>query len=454
MVDVFLCHAPADREIATQIASRLERGSEATVWLDPCGREAPQTITAAWDGGLSSTAILLLLSPNSIPQALPIQEWQPLLKHLEGNAAPDVGAILLDSCRFPKLLERKRFYRWSDGANDVLRRIERWIVGLHRDDQPSFVPAPLPWFRGRQQELADLWSALVDESGFVVLLNDKPLSGKSALAQEFARLASGHYRDILWHTFGDLQGFFPEHRQLLVLDDLTDNVPEAACLQGRASILITTRRRDLDFPPHARVIEIESAHSPVLQQPSDPREIRLLEGICVCRPQSVPLELAGRIAGFDSKQTRDLADRLAACRVIDLLEATGTYCRLVDGIEAANSLRQRHAQMLYKAFCDWRKQPETCRIFLGELEAGFEMAILTDWNLATRLAAHAFAFLRSEERLPEAVRLYSRLRDAARERDDAETVRNCSEELSWISDDLGAARSLYISPDQLTFEFA
>ena len=455
MVDVFLCHAPADSAIAAQIAARLERGAEASVWLDPCGRDAPQTLPAAWDGGSSSTAILLLLSPDSLPQSLPIRDWQPLLKHLEGNAAPDVGAVLLDSCPFPKLLERKRFFRWSDSPNDVLRRIERWIVGLHRDDQPSAVPAPLPWFRGRERELAALWSALVDESGMVVLLNPQPRSGKSALAQEFARLASGHFRDIVWHGSGDLRTFLPRHRQLLVLDALGNEPPAVACEQGRASVLITSRRRDLNFPPHARIIEIDCVDSGGhVEWPSEPSEIKLLEAMSVCRPQSVPLQLAARVAGLNDPDARSIADRLAERRLIDPVEATSTYFRLIHGKEPTDALRLRHSQILHKAFSDWRKQPEPCSLFLGELEPGFEFAAVSDWNLAIRLAAHAFAFLRAVERLPEAVRLYSRLRDAARERNDEETVQNCCDELAWISDGQGATRSIYVSADQLRFEFA
>ena len=410
---------------------------------------------AAWDGGSSSAAILLLLSPSSLPQSYPIGDWQPLLKHLEGNAAPDVGVVLLDSCPFPKLLERKRFFRWSDGPNDILRRIERWIIGLHRDDQPSCVPAPLPWFGGREKELASLWAALVDESGMVVLSNPQPRSGKSALAQEFARLASGHFRDIVWHGSGDLRTFLPRHRQLLVLDDLSGDVPAVACEQGRASVLITSRRRDLNFPPHARIIEIEYVDSGrEVEWPSDPSEMKLLEAMSICRPQSVPLQLASRIAGLNEADARSIADRLATRRLIDPVESTGTYFRLIHGTEPTDALRLRHSQMLHKAFSDWRKQPDPCKIFLGELDAGFEFAAVSDWTLAIRLAAHAFAFLRAEERLPEAVRLYSRLRDAARERNDEETLQNCNDELAWISDGQGATRSIYVSADQLRFEFA
>ena len=68
MLDVFICHSAADRGVAAMIAARLERGAEAIVWLDECGGHSGQTIAATWEAGLSSAAILLLLSPEAVPQ--------------------------------------------------------------------------------------------------------------------------------------------------------------------------------------------------------------------------------------------------------------------------------------------------------------------------------------------------------------------------------------------------
>jgi len=165
MLDVFLAHAPADREIAATIKARLARGAEANVWLDPCGRDTSQPMTAAWEDGLSSTAILLLLSPETIPQRMPREAWELLLDHVKGNAEPPVGAILLAACPYPPLLERRHFFRWSDPATATLRQVERWIIGLHKDKQPSFLPAPLPWFQARDQDFDALWTGLVDKPG-------------------------------------------------------------------------------------------------------------------------------------------------------------------------------------------------------------------------------------------------------------------------------------------------
>src|SRR5689334_20312772 len=196
MLDIFLCHAPADREIAQTIAARLRFGAEAQVWLDEC----TNTLPSAWEAGGASAAIVLLLSPDAVPPRFKRDDWQSLLSHFETSAEPPVASILVQECPYPKLIERKNFFRWHDNP---IRAIERWAVALHDTPPGAFVPAPLPWFEGRTQELDFLWRALVDQAGSLALVNPEPSTGKSALAQTFARAAAGHFREVLWIACGD-----------------------------------------------------------------------------------------------------------------------------------------------------------------------------------------------------------------------------------------------------------
>src|SRR5258708_22824563 len=96
------------------IAARLERGAEAKVWLDECGSHSGPTIAATWEAGLSSAAIMLLLSPEAVPQRRGRADWELVLKHLERKAEPPMGAVLLRDCLFPGLLARTRFFRLTD----------------------------------------------------------------------------------------------------------------------------------------------------------------------------------------------------------------------------------------------------------------------------------------------------------------------------------------------------
>ena len=50
--------------------------------------------------------------------------------------------------------------------------------------------------------LSRLWEALVDQPGTVVVANPVQGSGKTCLAQEFARQAAGQFRDVLLPPVG------------------------------------------------------------------------------------------------------------------------------------------------------------------------------------------------------------------------------------------------------------
>jgi hypothetical protein len=87
------------------------------------------------------------------------------------------------------------------------------------------------------------------------------------------------------------------------------------------------------------------------------------------------------------------------------------------------------------------------------MEVAFQRALVSDWDLAVRLAERAFGFLSGQERLHEAVELYSELRDTARERQDLRVAENCSAELAWIQDDSGDIRRRAVSGAQLPLDF-
>jgi hypothetical protein len=475
VIDVFLCHAASDGEVAASIAERLER-AEARVWRAEC-----DSIPEVWDSGLSAAAILLLLSPSAVPQRLNRDEWEPLLAHIAGNSTPPVGSILIRECAYPRLLGRKDFHHWNDQPLQVLRAIESWVLSLNpQSESHSFVAARLPWFEGRQSELDLLWTSLVDKAGAVVLSNASPGSGKTSLAQEFARVAGGQFRDVLWIDCGGrsrlsiagelaaqigaslhspveeaiagLERAIGNHRLLVVLDDMTGDIPIDLAPKGRASLLITTRMSDL---PHSFALGAIQPAPP--ENTIDAAGLRLWDAISVCRPQGFPLEFAARVADIAESDARAAAARLSAQRWIDPQDAAGLRFRLGAGrsaVRASEASRLQHAEVLTQTYGAWRSNPASCRALLAELERAFQWALLSNWNVAVGLADRAFGFLSAEGRLLEAIHLYSELRDAARECRDSRVVENCSAELSWLIDEGGGIRRRAVSGGQLVLDFS
>ena len=175
MSEVFFCVDPGEREVAAALKSRLERaGFEVAV--DDSGQ---QSVAAKWEGGLSSAAILLFLSPQSLPPRPGRADWGALLDHMASGATPPVASLLVQDCQFPRLLERKNFFRWQGEEIESLRALERWVLRLEPTREESFVPARLPWFEGREREIETLWETLVDSAGAVAVVNPDPGSGKN-----------------------------------------------------------------------------------------------------------------------------------------------------------------------------------------------------------------------------------------------------------------------------------
>ncbi len=468
MLDVFLCCSRADRNLAAALAARLERMAEARVWLEECNPAAGETVASAWEAGLSSAAILLLLSPEAVPRERTRTAWQSVLDHLERRGSPPLASLLLRDCDYARLLERRRFFRWSDGETAVLRALTSWLVTLHPAAEPTFVPARLPRFLGRNEELERLWTRLVDGSGSVVLTGGAG-SGKTSLAQEFARAAAASFRDVLWvdcggrspaFLAGDLESQLGiraaalDHRVLLVLDDVAGPPPVVAPPEGPASILITTRSLG-----SLGAIPIERAGAIPDRPPADAACERLWRAMGACRRNGLPLELAAGMAGLASHAAHAACELLVAEAYVDPLDGAGTRFRLSGLSQAAAlavpdsaALRRAHASALHTAFSVATPQSAR-RALIAELEHAIDWALLHDWDLARALARRSFQFLKANGRLREAARVYELLRQAARDHADAELAQECSWELSWIQDEPGQIRRVAIDGRQLSLDF-
>ena len=487
MLDVFVCCSPADREVALAIAGRLERGAEARVVLD---ENADRTVAARWDEGQACSAILLILSPDSVPARLNRAEWEAMLEHATGYSDPPLACLVVRDCAYPRLLERKNFFRWEQEPKRVLRAIERWIVSLHTlPEQPAFVPARLPWFESRQPEWDLLWETLVDDARTAILFNSESASGKTCLAQEFARQADAHFRDVVWIACGDrgqdsilgdlarqlgaplrgpaeeasasLAQVAAQHRLLVVFDDVVGSPPLPPLDGGFASTLITTRSAGLTLPTQAVAIAKETITPQALQLPASRVDLALWQAMAVCRPQGFPLELAASIAGIGIDEARTACRRLIDGRLVDAFDHAGKHMRLgAHSLAAACSTadlepqRRRHAKELQTLFSGWAKEPGHCNGYVAEMESALRWALDADWATAVELGRSAFAFLRHQDRTAEGCHVLEQLREAADLRQDSDISEYCSWELSWMSNSpYGGTRAGTIAGEQLALDF-
>ncbi|QOY91604.1 TIR domain-containing protein [Paludibaculum fermentans] len=462
MLNLFLCCAPGDRAIAQTLARRLEGGAECRITLEELGPAVGSTVAEAWDGGVGNDAILLLLSKEAVPERASRSDWAALLAHVESNEDPPVACVIVEDCPHPAILERRRFFRWSEDPLEMLRALERWVVSLHpRDAATPFSLAPLPGFSGQDEELEKLRHALVDCRGTTVIGGKAAGSGKTWLAHEFARRHGAHFRDVLWINCGDRPSSMiageiawqlgiaaegtPEsllatvgvtvrsHRVLVVLDDVRGPAPFDAPPEGLGSLLITTRISgpclvDLKARKDAK-------RAPLMEEEAE----RLWRAISLCRGDGFSLELAGRVAGLPGPVALESAGWLVKQGLLDSLDSGGTVFRLAGGVslQPEEALRWRHAEALNEFFLDWRDQPLLVRKMIAELEAALNWAVLQDWAVAVQLTRRAFLFLSSERRRMESALLMNRLLGIARERRDQQVVKDCEWELSWFQDGRG-----------------
>ena len=422
-----LCYAEADRAPAESIAARFERTAEVRVWLET----ARTPVNEMWDRGLGSAGIVLLLSPHSVAEPFVLGEWKDLIDH----TSPPVVCVELAECRYPPLLKRRRWFRWSDP--NALRELHRWAIGLHAvPDPPPFAPAAVPGIDAPQY----LWETLVDQPGCLEV-------DQTDVAQQFAHAAAPFFRDVVWiacarrsppciageicaQLSASLDGPEDEalqravgkarkHRLLLVLDGLEPEfvvpVPE-----GSGSVLVT-RRSDL---PRAA---------------EEPADAALFEAMSACVPGAFPLELPASMIGLRMDKAVAAADRLATTGLVARLDRSGSRHRLRARAHPrkVEGLRGKHAAELCRAFTRRSTNHATALRYLSEVEIAIRWAVMRDWGLATQLTYSAGSFLRDLKRDAESAFLYDILLWAAKEQGDDAVISTCESELLWIRGGMG-----------------
>jgi hypothetical protein len=448
-IDVFLCHAPVDRELAQRIATRLERTTEARVILDECNAAEADTVANRWDAGLSSTAILLLLSAASVPARLSREDWDELLKHVQAGGSPHVYPIIVSPCKYPSLLTRSGVY---DCDNDALRQIGARLIALHPPPAGRpFMPADLT---GVTADLAPLWASLVDESGVVHV-------GDSRAAQAFARAARSHFRDVFWLScvdrsresiVGDLGAqlgismecsakaaaekvgaALDNHRVLVILDGLSTGLPFPRSVDARSSVIVCDGPRLPDISP-----------------PDDPLAARLWNAACACAANDFPIPLAGRIAGLSREDGRIASAALTSSRHVEPIDDARRRYRRASG---RTTMQREHASAIAEMLSETRRDPEQSRLIVAELPRALDWALTNSWQTAVTLGKRGCTLLKAMSRWPEAATVCHGLMASAMERGDSATYDEFAWELSWLDETPQPVVRAFNSANQLAFDY-
>jgi hypothetical protein len=472
MIDILLCHSETASDIAGRIASRLETGAEAKVWMEEISPSF--TLFEAWDGGLTSTGILVVLSPDAVPSKINRQDWEAILAHIAQNRKPEMAFVLSAECAYPRLLERRNFFRWDADALNVLRAIERWAIALHIEERSREEIAVLPWFAAREQEMQWLYSHLVDNSGATVTLAGEPAAGKTALAQEFARSAARHFRDVVWVGCGESSDAFivgdissqlgcarpdavpellHEHRVLAVFDDVRRPIPVGTPARGRASVLATTR--DVSIATGA-ILEVHPAAVIHVESPADQTQRSLWHAMAVCNCCGFPEHLPVAIAGLQPQDACVAIQRLIEAGLVDRPDHQKLRLHDVSRLAALKTadlaqLRSRHAHIVYDSFC---LQLPSCDALIVETSLAIAYACRQDWQMAIEISLRVSEFLRGRGRNQEAAETLRHVLSEARLRSDDHAIQAFEWEISWLQDGSDRVRTPIRAPQQLPLIFS
>lgn len=463
MLRIQVIYDAAREAAAEELCSRLERGAECNVRLQEA---PPHGLIECWDEGLDSQAIIVLLSSGLVPPQATREAWEPVLEHVEKRQQPEVAFVELEACAYPKLLERQRLLRWDGESVETPRALIRWVVGLREGESHGFEIAKQPYFTGRQTELGQMMQMLVDGSGALALHGPNGI-GKTALAQEFARLAAPSFRDVIWLECGQrparalagelghllklrlegdmdsvwrhLGSCLEEWRLLLVMDGWRGEMPFTVSRHGRGSLLITS----CDDIPGIRQLSLSGDPYP-FEAPSDP----LTRIAATCAREGFPLELAARVAGLPEPAARARFEEMAKSGLLTALDAARSRYRLGRLATPADPEWRLVAGTLDAVLLDWRG--EECAAFVSQLERVITPAFEARYELARSVTRRACLYFKEHNRRLEAAEYYSRLRDEAiRHGDDDQRV-ECDHELSWLLGSGGTVRQPFEATDQMS----
>jgi hypothetical protein len=424
MKSVFVCHAPEDLLAALDLCKFLEMGvcCEVQAGALPAG----ETVATWYDHG-GADAVVLMLSPRSVPPQWSVEEWQNVLDELHANR---LASVVVAPCRKPLRLERRNYF---DAGNR--RGVKQWLLNLFYSsgERVPLLPSPHPSYLRDEAEMNVLRCAVGDRPGCARLTG----SGATLAAIDFAHHFASDFERVVWSHCGDgtpegaasdlalrlglrldgplaadieaLEAYLSPRRYLVVLDS-----PPAGLLlhTGKSSLVIAGGSPGTYHYEHSFVLgQSEPPQSPAYDTLS-----RL--------PAGASPELVAAVSGAAPSDCEELYRNGFVLKT----SSDRYWCprRCPDSM----TLSDAAAIMRYLVK---RRDPEE----LGNAEAALRRALRQPtsdeaWETAKRLQSVACSIAKEHGRAVEAHAMVVLLEPHARARGDMRTQEECLRERSWF----------------------
>ncbi len=244
-----ICHAPADAETALRLADFFEANLPFRVAREEGVVTADLDLIDTVEIALSAEAVLVLLSPDSVPAKWERARWEPVFVQEQAELGCQLGFVLMRACAFPELFRRRPFFDLTGDFVPVARRLNQWLLDPER---------PITKTESMDSGIADLRVRLADRPGIAVDLSDADTSSFiDACARDFHavhridcsdRTPAGIFGQIgrvlglrlpgtTEDSRGDVARYCESNRDLLVFQNLSQDQRELVSFGGKASTI-------------------------------------------------------------------------------------------------------------------------------------------------------------------------------------------------------------------------
>jgi hypothetical protein len=262
---LFLCYAPADRDVALKLADFLERGADVWVLRDEGEMRPGEDLAEKARQGRMADIVIVLFSRHSLPPRWPRAQWENALVREPKAEGVRIAFFKCDDCVPPRVLEH--VFDWKR-----VRALKRWVRARAAQFEPpggaGDPDADLEWLGVALADRAGIESVAETAVAFEfarvyredfdeVLVLDCGRRSLAALAGDLAAQLGLRLEGELHENLLRLREFCAARRFLLILVNAANGCPEELRFEGRCSILVSSGAWPL--PPAGPLREAQAA---------------------------------------------------------------------------------------------------------------------------------------------------------------------------------------------------